>query len=176
MTTRRPHARKKAAGKAGPLSAGRIKLVTVDVTRDRGAGFEVRVELEWLGQSFVGEGSGVGHDDMTARLAALATISAVKASDTGPGFDLVGLKRMRAFDGEVVMVCLKESGQSRKKYIGAVAVRETLAGGAANAVLDAVNRVLLYDSAGISAADSPAASDGQAERPPVEKSKLQVAS
>jgi hypothetical protein len=147
-----------------------------EVTRDRGAGFEVRVELEWLGQIFVGEGSGVGHDDMIARLAALATISAVKATGTGPDFELVGLKRVRAFDGEAVMVCLKESVKSCEKYIGAVAVRETLARGAARAVLDAVNRVVLSASANSVATGAATGSGDQPESTPGEKSELQAAS
>ena len=172
LTTHRPRARKKTAGKKIPVSVGRIKLVAAEVARDRGAGLEIRVELSWNGQSFVGEGSGVGHDDMTARLAAVATISALKASGASPGFELVGLKRVRAFDGEVVMVCLKGPRKSSKKYIGAVAVRDTLAQGAARAVLDAVNRVLAYDSEDA----STAASDDQAESAAVEKSELQAAS
>ena len=176
MTTRRPRARRKAAGKSSLVSAGRVKLRAAEVTRDRGAGFEVRVELEWLGQTFVGEDSGVGHEDMIARLAALATLSAVRTSGTGTGFELIGLKRVRAFDGEVVMVCLKEAGKSCQKYIGAVAVRETLARGAARAVLDAVNRVLVYDLPDVATIDSATDSGKQAESPPAEKSKLQAAS
>ncbi|MEN8144287.1 MAG: hypothetical protein ABFS14_04990 [Gemmatimonadota bacterium] len=172
MTTGRPRARKKAAAKKSQMSGGRVKLIAAEVTRDQGAGFEVRVELEWQEQSFVGEDSGVGHEDMIARLAAMATISALKTSGSGPAFELVGLKRVRAFDGEVVMVCLRDPDQSCEKYIGAVAVRETLACGVARAVLDAVNRVLVYEAP----AQSGTVSDSEASSQPAQKNELQAAS
>ncbi len=121
----------------------RLRLANVDVERDRGSHAHVTVELAVHDRLEKGEADGVGTETVELRLAAVATLNAVHAAIGATRFRLLGIKRMHAFDSDVILVVLRESeGDAKQRFVGAVPVRNTLVHGAAAAVLDATNRVL----------------------------------
>lgn len=145
-----------ATGPTGPIGgvdpedipgegmAFRLRLSSVEVERDRGSHAHVVVELELPDRVERGEADGVGTETVELRLAAAATLNAIHAAIGKTRFSLLGIKRMHAFDADVILVVLQEhEGEARKRFVGAVPVRDTLVHGAAAAVLDATNRVLM---------------------------------
>ncbi len=121
----------------------RIELATAEVERDRGSHAHVRIELRLPDRVEVGEADGVGTETVELRLAADATLRALHGMIGKERFRLLGVKRLHAFDADVILVVLRErEGDARRRYVGAVPVRDTLVHGAAAAVLDATNRVL----------------------------------
>lgn len=128
-----------------PADSGtfRLRLSNVDVERDRGSHAHVTVELAVQERLETGEVEGVGTETVELRLAAVATLNAVHAAIGETRFRLLGIKRMHAFDSDVILVVLTGSdGDEKRRFVGAVPVRDTLVHGAAAAVLDATNRVL----------------------------------
>ena len=121
----------------------RLKLTSAEVERDRGSHAHVVVELEIADRTERGEADGVGTETVELRLAAEATLAALPAGLGKTRFRLLGVKRIHAFDADVILVVLREQeGDALRRFVGAVPVRETLVHGAAAAVLDATNRVL----------------------------------
>ena len=113
----------------------RMRLSRADVERDRGSHAHVIVELELPDRTERGEAEGVGTE---------ATLEAIHAAIGKTRFRLLGVKRIHAFDADVILVVLQEhEGDARRRFVGAVPVRDTLVHGAAGAVLDATNRVLV---------------------------------
>lgn len=102
------------------------------------------VTLELDGARVVGEAEGIGTETIEIRLAAEATLSAVeKVLQTSGRLGLVGVKRVHAFDADVVLAAIRSPELSTKQLLGAAALGDhDPAQGAAAAVLDAVNRVL----------------------------------
>ena len=122
----------------------RPRLSNVEIERDRGSHVHVVVELELPNRTERGEAEGVGTETVELRLAAEATLEAIHAAIGRTQFRLLGIKRIHAFDADVVLVVLREhEGDARQRFVGAVPVRDTLVHGAAGAVLDATNRVLV---------------------------------
>jgi hypothetical protein len=122
----------------------RMRLSRADVERDRGSHAHVIVELELPDRTERGEAEGVGTETVELRLAAVATLEAIHAAIGKTRFRLLGVKRIHAFDADVILVVLQEhEGDARRRFVGAVPVRDTLVHGAAGAVLDATNRVLV---------------------------------
>ncbi len=128
----------------GEGMAFRLRLSSVEVERDSSSHAHVIVELALPDRVERGEADGVGTETVELRLAATATLDAIHAAIGKTRFSLLGIKRMHAFDADVILVVLQEQeGDSLKRYVGAVPVRDTLIHGAAAAVLDATNRVLM---------------------------------
>ena len=126
----------------------RLKLSRVEVERDRGSHAHVTVELELPDGVERGEADGVGTETVELRLAAEAALEAIHAVLGRSRFSLLGVKRIHAFDADVILVVLREQvGDSLRRFVGAVPVRDTLVHAAAAAVLDAINRVLAAGSA-----------------------------
>ena len=126
---------------------GRLKFVGAELIQEAGSRIRVRVELEHGGERYAAEEAGIGLEPMQLRLVADATLAAIRLATDFYSCTLVGVKRMHAFDGDVVLVSLRDSERQDRRFIGAVAVRDTLAEGAALAVLDALNRWLGHPSA-----------------------------
>jgi hypothetical protein len=126
----------------------RLKLTGVEVERDRGSHAHVVVELELSDRTARGEADGVGTETVELRLAAEATLSAIHDGLGKTRFRLLGVKRIHAFDADVILVVLREQeGDALRRFVGAVPAGETLVHGAAAAVLDATNRVLAGEPA-----------------------------
>ena len=122
---------------------GRLRLESADVERERGSRVRVGVDLTLGDWSLRGEGEGVGTEMVELRLAALATLDAIHEALGHDRFRLLGIKRLHAFDADVILVVLREGeGDGMRRLIGAVPVRSTLVRGAAAAILDATNRIL----------------------------------
>ena len=122
----------------------RIELASATVERDRGSHAHVSVELRLPDRVEIGEADGVGTETVELRIAAEATLRAIHAVIGKDRFSLLGVKRLHAFDADVILVVLREAdGDARQRFVGAVPVRDTLVHGAAAAVLDATNRVLV---------------------------------
>ena len=117
-------------------------LTVAEATRAPGSRLEVCVALRVGRQRFEGLAAGVGLDVMEIRLAAEATLDALHQALGRNRFLLVGIKRLHAFDADVILVALRDQSESARRCIGAVPVRSTLVQGAAAAVLDATNRIL----------------------------------
>lgn len=124
------------------LGLARPVLAGVEASRRPGNEVSVDVRLKIGRQSFRGLAEGVGLETMELRLAAEATMKALHEAAGHPRFQLVGIKRMHAFDADVILVALRDRRKEGRRYIGAVPVRSTLVHGAAAAVLDATNRVV----------------------------------
>ena len=120
----------------------RVRFVAAQAERAPGSRVRVSVELEFEGRNQTAEAEGVGTETIEIRLAALATLEAMQQVTDTPPFRLVGVKRMHAFDADVILVALRDPDQEGTRYIGAVPVRTTNVAAAAAAVMDATNRTL----------------------------------
>ena len=101
----------------------------------------VRVSLEWDGQPVVAELSGEKGEGPELRTAAQAALRAVEqVAGESLGLRLVGVKQVRAFDGELVVVSV--SGGPGKTLLGVVLAGDDPLRATVIAVLMALNRLL----------------------------------
>jgi hypothetical protein len=131
-----------AAGAVPDLTTSRLRFVQAELKRERGSRVQIEIVLDCEGTAFFGEAEGIGLEAVELRLAAEATLAAIGKAIDADRFSLVGIKRLHAFDADVVLAVLKDSGDTGQRYVGAVPVRTTYVDGAAAAVLNATNRVL----------------------------------
>jgi len=103
----------------------------------------VRVALEWRGERSVGEATGEKGSHIELRTAALAALAALEqVADRSVDVRLAGVKSVRAFDAELMVVSLYRPGPDFQKYLGAVLVGADPLRASALAVLHALNRIL----------------------------------
>ena len=131
-----------ATDPAKGLGLSRPNLLRATAERAPGARVEVAVALRIGRSNYESTSQGIGHETIELRTAAEATIGALHEAIGHPYFDLVGIKRMHAFDADVILVALRDRNDAAQRYIGAVPVRTTLVHAAAAAVLDATNRTV----------------------------------
>lgn len=124
------------------LGLSRPALTRAVAERAPGARVGVEVNLRIGRQTYKATSEGVGHETIEMRVAAEATLQALHEAIGETHFELVGIKRMHAFDADVVLVALRQRRDSAQRFIGAVPVRSTLVHAAAAAVLDATNRIV----------------------------------
>jgi hypothetical protein len=127
---------------SGTPAERRVRFVAAHAEREPGSRVRVSVEVDFEGRNQTAEAEGVGTETIEIRLAALATLEAMQQVTGTPPFRLVGVKRMHAFDADVILVALRDPDQEGTRYIGAVPVRTTHVAAAAAAVMDATNRTL----------------------------------
>ena len=98
-----------------------------------------RVALTWRdSEAFSGESEGLASQAGELRCAAEACVKALsQAVQGGMGFELLGVKSVRAFDATVIIVSLAAQGEGSSYLTETDAAR-----GAALAVLNATNRIL----------------------------------
>lgn len=104
-----------------------------------------RVELRWKDQDrFPGEADGLASPAGELRCAAQACVNALQDFvESKMTFELLGVKAVRAFDSNVVIVSMAAHGDgSGHRLVGSFLTDEDTARGAALAVLNATNRVL----------------------------------
>ena len=90
-----------------------------------------------------GTSSGESSPTVDLRVAAEAALRAIERfSDGALVFELVGIKSMRAFDANVIIVSVVNHGVGPKKLVGSCLVETDPTRGAVVAVLSATNRVL----------------------------------
>jgi hypothetical protein len=104
-----------------------------------------RVALSWAdGRQFVGEAEGVISQAGELRCSADAAVRALeRVVHPKVGFDVLGVKAVRAFDATVVIVSLSARTETLvSRLVGSYLAETDLPKGAALAVLNATNRML----------------------------------
>ncbi len=104
-----------------------------------------RVVLAWTdGREFVGESDGVISQTGELRCSAAAAVKALEhAVDPAMGFELLGVKAVRAFDATVVIVSLSARDDNHaSRLVGSYLTDNDPPRGAALAELNATNRIL----------------------------------
>jgi hypothetical protein len=120
----------------------RVKFVGVErvVEHER---VRIRVSLEWDGETKVGEAVGENGELIELRTSAAATLDALdKVLGENLGVRLAGVKQLRAFDAELMVIALYRSNGQPQRLVGSVTVGNDSRRAAAVAVLAALNRVL----------------------------------
>ncbi len=125
-----------------------VRLRLLSCRLDRSAGARSRVSVEFA-QPFGGETVVYKQEGPTCiggdlRLAALATLDAVAHAAQGSmELELVGVKPMRAFDTNLMVVALLTHGDGlTRRVIGTAIAEDDALAGVARATLHAVNRLL----------------------------------
>lgn len=122
---------------------GRVLFDRIDRERLADGSIRIRSVLRWRGKDYVGEATGESGDVLEVRTAAGATLQALDAAAGRPlGLRLVGVKQMRAFDADLVIVSILSSESPPRRLVGSVAATLGSHHAAAIAVLDACNRFL----------------------------------
>lgn len=123
-----------------PSSATTLLLRSATQAKDPDSRYRVRIEIDLGGRLASGNAEGYGTEAVELRLAAEATIAALREATGGIlDLELVGIKRIQAFDSHAVLVTLNSGGDLRARLVGAAALLDThIAEGAALAVLSAL--------------------------------------
>lgn len=125
------------------LSSRRIKFARIERLVERDGHVKMRVALEWNGETKIGEAVGE-HGEMTeqrtAAQAALVALESVVGESLGA--KLVGVKHVRAFDEELMVVALYRTGPPAQRLVGSVSIDSDPRRAAAVAVLNGLNRIL----------------------------------
>lgn len=124
-----------------PEPRRRVRFVAARMAMPRFGRARAEVELEWGGQTFADAVEGETGGAMELRHAAQATLGALAGIlDGRMQFSLVGIKSVRAFDTDLVVVLLRTDNVN--PLIGASLATSDTYRSAALAVLNATNRVL----------------------------------
>lgn len=120
----------------------RVRFDRVERILEANQAVRVGVHLEWNGNRYTGEAVGERGETLELRTAAMAAVAAVE-NVTGErlGLRLVGVKQVRAFDAELVVVSLYGTS-SRQRLLGAVLAGNEPLRATAQAVLSCLNRIL----------------------------------
>ncbi|HEX2167853.1 MAG TPA: hypothetical protein VHG09_11530 [Longimicrobiales bacterium] len=101
------------------------------------------VRLEWAGTEYTGTASGEKGDAVELRTISSASLTAIAALVPHEvKVRLAGVKMMRAFDAEMVVVSLYRPDDEPHNLVGAVVAGDDPRRAAATAVLAALNRLL----------------------------------
>ena len=129
-----------------PLSE-RLRFAEFVLDRLPNGRCRAKVGLTWRdSEAFMGESEGLASQAGELRCAAQACVEALcqAVAQTGLGFELLGVKAVRAFDATVVIVSLATTGVegTDQRVVGSVLTESDPARAAALAVLNATNRIL----------------------------------
>lgn len=123
----------------------RLRFSDFAFTRSQAGQCAAEVELEWApGTKYRGRAEGQSSTMGDLRIAAEAAIKAlVSFSDGELDFELIGVKTVRAFDSNLIIVSvLLKDPVSPARLLGAYLADGEMTRGAALAVLNATNRIL----------------------------------
>ena len=123
----------------------RLRFSEFRFTRTPSGQCSCEVELEWIdGVRVVGKASGQSSPMGDLRIAADAALRALEAfSGSALVFELVGVKLLRAFDANVVIVSVMvKRGDGPPRLLGCYLAEHDAIRGTVVAVLNATNRVL----------------------------------
>ena len=126
-------------------SGDRLRFAEFTLDRLPNGRCRARVGLTWKeSEQFTGESEGLGSQAGELRTAAEACVRALTDAVQGAmGFELLGVKAVRAFDATVVIVSLAVQGEEDgHRVVGSYLTENDAARGAALAVLNATNRIL----------------------------------
>ena len=127
------------------LKRERLRFSNFGFTRTPSGRCSAEVELEWVdGVRVVGRAEGQTSELGDLRIAAEAALRALESfSDQALVFELIGVKLLRAFDANVVIVSVGvKRGEGPGKLLGCYLAERDIPRGAVLAVLNATNRVL----------------------------------
>ena len=119
----------------------RLRFVETERWPVRQCYVRVSVTLARGAERFVGDAEGAAVETIELRSAATAAMNALAKATGRYGLRLIGIKRLRAFDANVIVVVLRDVGARSQRYEGAAVLRTTWVAGAVAAVLNAVNTV-----------------------------------
>lgn len=134
-----------AGGGGGAGGEQRLRFQDFEFQRLANGRCRAKVVLTWAdGRQFLGESDGVISQAGELRCCAQATVRALeRAVQPTLGFELLGVKAVRAFDATVVIVSLSARLEARSsRLVGACLTETDPPRGAALAVLNATNRIL----------------------------------
>ena len=140
-----PTGSQSAQGEVSKPAGGseRLRFGSFTFTRSPAGRCIVQVELEYNGQRFVGKAEGQSSPIGDLRLGAEAAMQAVESFAQGVlGLELMGVKLVRAFDANVVIVSCTQRSARGTRLVGCYLADRDAVRGAALAVLNATNRVL----------------------------------
>ncbi|MCC6318360.1 MAG: hypothetical protein IT361_11790 [Gemmatimonadaceae bacterium] len=148
-----PTDEQESAAEAAPRAPGgieeprrsRLRFTNLQFERSPAARCSAAVELEWLpGESVVGRADGVASPLGDLRVVADATLRAIEAfSGRSVSLELIGVKTMRAFDANIVMVSvLANTPEGQRRLLGCHLTDDDMLRSAVVATLQATNRVL----------------------------------
>ena len=123
----------------------RLRFSEFSFTRTPAGVCVAEVELEWNpGSRFRGRSEGQSSPLGDLRIAAEAAMRALEAFSKGElAFELIGVKMVRAFDANLIIVSLAMRGSpTPTRLLGCYLAEGDIARGAATAVLNATNRLL----------------------------------
>lgn len=124
-------------------SGKRVRFRGLDVIVERHRNVRVRVALEWNGRQVTGESCGEPGDTLELRTTVAAAIDALEQlSGTSLDLRLAGVKQIRAFDAEIMVVSLYRRGSSCQRFFGSAVMGPQPHQAAALALLNALNRFL----------------------------------
>ena len=124
-------------------SRQRVKFMGVERVHERDGNVRMRVTLGWDGELRQGSAVNEAGELIELRTAAAASLDALEqVRGEALGIKLVGVKQLRAFDVDLMVVALYRSGPSPQRLVGAVPVGGDTHRAAAVAVLNALNRIL----------------------------------
>lgn len=130
-------------GEASPNRSERLRFGSFTFTRSPSGRCIVQVELEYSGKRFVGRAEGQSSPIGDLRLGAEAAMQAVESfSQNALGLELMGVKLVRAFDANVVIVSCTQRSARGTRLVGCYLADRDAVRGSALAVLNATNRVL----------------------------------
>lgn len=121
----------------------RVRFVSVQRIERQDRRIGMQVTLEWAGREHAASAVGEKGDAIELRTVATATLDAL--SELFPPdlhVRLAGIKAVRAFDAELVVVSLYRTSGPSQSYVGTVVAGGDPTRAAAAAVLAALNRVL----------------------------------
>lgn len=128
------------------LQGQRLRFLSAELEEVDGGAMRARVELGIRGgRKVVGVAEGASASTGQMRCAALAMIDAIceGAGTSDSEIEFLGVRSIKAFDGQVVIVALAvRAGSGMQRLVGASLAQEDLVTGAAIAVLHAANRYL----------------------------------
>jgi hypothetical protein len=121
----------------------RVRFLSAERLLDPDHQVRIRVTLEWRGQLCTGELTGESGDYIELRTAAGAALRAIEKVVGEPlDVKVVGVKQIRAFDSELLVVSLHRSGSSPQRLVGAVPGSRDSREAVVIAVLNGLNRTL----------------------------------
>ena len=127
------------------LKRERLRFSDFKFTRTPSGQCSCEVELEWVdGVRVVGKASGQSSPMGDLRISADAVLRALETfSGSALQFELVGVKLLRAFDANVVIVSVNvKKGEGPPRLLGCYLAEHDAVRGTVVAVLNATNRVL----------------------------------
>jgi hypothetical protein len=127
------------------LKRERLRFVDFKFGRTPQGACNAEVELEWLdGMRVQGKATGTSSELGDLRCAAEAAIDAIeKFSEGALELELLGVKALRAFDANIVIVSVEvKRGEGPRRLLGSYLAEQDAIRASVVAVLNATNRVL----------------------------------